>query len=183
VSFEDAAECAGRPVDATRILEFFRALGAEAREDTRLYLIGGTTAVLFGWRATTAGLDIKMFPERDALFRAIPALKEKLKVNVELASPADFIPELPGWQERSRFIVREGKIDFFHYDLYSQALSKLQRGHAMDLEDVREMIGRGLVEPRKAMELFGAIEDQLYRFPAIDPPSFRRRVEAALQRR
>ena len=141
---------------------------------------GGTTAVLFGWRVTTVDLDIKMVPERDALLRAIPDLKEKLKVNVELASPADFIPELPGWQERSRFISREGKIDFFHYDFYSQALSKLQRGHTKDLEDVREMIARGLVEPRKAMELFGAIEGQLYRFPSIDPASFRRRVEEAL---
>jgi hypothetical protein len=172
-----------RPVDATRIREFFRALGAEAREDTHLYLTGGTTAVLIGWRATTVDLDIKMVPEHDALFRAIPALKEKLEVNVELASPADFIPELPGWQERSRFIVREGKIDFFHYDFYSQALSKLQRGHGKDLEDVQEMIERKLVEPRKATELFEAIEGQLYRFPAIDPPSFRRRVEAALRGR
>jgi hypothetical protein len=170
-----------RPVDAARIREFLRALGAEAREDTHLYLTGGTTAVLFGWRSTTVDLDIKMIPEHDALFRAIPALKEKLEVNVELASPADFIPELPGWQERSRFIVREGRIDFFHYDLYSQALSKLQRGHAKDLEDVREMIERELVEPEKARELFDAIEDKLFRFPSIDPASFRRRVEAAFR--
>jgi hypothetical protein len=172
-----------RPVDATRVLEFFRALGAEAREETHLYLTGGTTAVLIGWRETTVDLDIKMVPERDALFRAIPALKEKLEVNVELASPADFIPELPGWMERSRFIVREGKMDFFHYDFYAQALSKLQRGHTKDLEDVREAIERGLVEPSKALELFGSIEDQLHRFPSIDPASFRRRVEAAFRRR
>ncbi|HLE69888.1 MAG TPA: DUF6036 family nucleotidyltransferase, partial [Vicinamibacteria bacterium] len=147
------------------------------------YLTGGTTAVLFGWRSTTVDLDIKMVPEHDALFRAIPALKEKLEVNVELASPADFIPELPGWQERSRFIVREGKIDYFHYDFYSQVLSKLQRGHAKDLEDVRKMLELGLVDPRKTIELFDAIEGQLYRFPSIDPASFRRRVEAALRGR
>jgi len=172
-----------RPVDAARIREFLRALGAEAREETHLYLTGGTTAVLFGWRSTTVDLDIKMVPEHDALYRAIPALKEKLEVNVELASPADFIPELPGWQERSRFIVREGKIDYFHYDFYSQVLSKLQRGHAKDLEDVRKMLELGLVDPRKTIELFDAIEGQLYRFPSIDPASFRRRVEAALRGR
>jgi hypothetical protein len=172
-----------RPVDAARIREFFRALGADARDETRLYLTGGTTAVLVGWRATTVDLDIKIVPEHDSLFRAIPALKDRLEVNVELASPADFIPELPGWQERSRFIVREGKIDFFHYDFYAQALSKLQRGHAKDLDDVREMVQRGLVEPGRALELFDAIEDQLYRFPSIDPASFRRRVEAALRPR
>jgi hypothetical protein len=168
-----------RPVDEARVREFLRALGAEAREETHLYLTGGTTAVLFGWRASTVDLDIKMVPERDSLFRAIPALKEKLEVNVEIASPADFIPELPGWQERSRFIVREGKIDSFHYDFYSQALSKLQRGHAKDREDVREMVARNLVTAEKALQHFGAIESQLYRFPAIDPPSFRRRVEEA----
>lgn len=171
-----------RPVDAARIRDFLRALGAEAREETHLYLTGGTTAVLFGWRESTVDLDICMIPEHDALFRAIPVLKEKLEVNVELASPADFIPELPGWRERSRFIVREGKIDFFHYDLYSQALSKLQRGHTKDREDVRVMLEKGLIEPGKAMELFDAIEPQLYRFPSIDPPSFRRRVEEALGR-
>jgi hypothetical protein len=172
-----------RPVDEARLREFFRALGAEAREETRVYLTGGTTAVLFGWRAATVDLDIKMVPESDSLFRAIAHLKDLLEVNVELAAPSDFIPELPAWQERSKFIVREGKIDFFHYDFYAQALSKLQRGHAKDLEDVREMIERGLVEPRKAMELFDAIEDELYRFPSIDPASFRRRVEAAFPSR
>lgn len=168
-----------RPVDAARVREFLRALGEEAREETHLYLTGGTTAVLFGWRATTVDLDIKMVPERDSLFRAIPALKEKLEVNVEIASPSDFIPELPGWEERSRFIVREGKIDAFHYDFYSQALSKIQRGHAKDIDDLREMTARKLVEPERARELFAAIEDKLYRFPAIDPRAFRRRVEEA----
>ncbi|MGH9334926.1 MAG: DUF6036 family nucleotidyltransferase, partial [Vicinamibacteria bacterium] len=122
-------------------------------------------------------------PEQDALFRAIPRLKESLQLNVELASPSDFIPELPAWQDRSRFIAREGKIDFFHYDFYSQALSKLQRGHAKDLEDVEHMLRDGLVEPEKALSLFEAIEPRLYRFPAIDPASFRRRVEESLRRR
>ena len=35
----------------------------------------------------------------DALFRALPRLKEELRINVEIASPAHFIPELPGWRE------------------------------------------------------------------------------------
>ena len=39
------------------------------------------------------------------------------------------------------------------------------------------MIQRGLVEPKRLLELFIAIENQLYRYPAIDPPSFRRAVE------
>jgi len=76
---------------------------------------------LFGWRETTVDIDLRFEPELDELFRAIPAIKEKLQINVELASPSDFIPPLPGWQDRSQYIGREGKVSFFHYDPYSQA--------------------------------------------------------------
>jgi hypothetical protein len=41
------------------------------------------------------------------------------------------------------------------------------------------VIARGLVEPREALSQFEAIEPELYRFPAIDPPSFRRAIEEA----
>ena len=98
-------------------------------------------------------------------------------MNIELASPDDFVPELPGWQERSSFIQQEGKIGFFHYDFYAQALAKIERGHDSDMRDVHEMIERGLVEPKRLLELFSGIEDQLYRYPAVDGASFRRAVE------
>ncbi len=49
----------------------------------------------------------------------------------------------------------------------------------MDMQDVREMIRRGLVDPRKALELFRGIEPELYRYPAVDPASLRKSVEAA----
>src|SRR5215212_8592940 len=96
------------------IKEFMRALGRAARGPARVYLTGGSTAVLFGWRDSTVDIDLKFVPEADELFRALPELKERLNVNVELASPPDFIPELPGWHDRSIFIAREGNIDFFH---------------------------------------------------------------------
>ncbi len=154
-----------------------RALAAEAREQTRIYFTGGATAVLLGWRTATIDVDLCMFPDRDALFRAIPELKEKLELNVEIASPPDFIPELPGWRERSKLIAREGRVTYYHFDFYSQALSKLQRAHAKDLDDVERMHEDGWVETHRLVELFEAIEEQLYRFPAIDPAAFRRRVE------
>ena len=101
-------------------------------------------------------------------------------MNVEIASPAHFIPELPGWQERSRFIERQGKVSFFHYDFYAQALAKIERGEQKDLGDVQEMIARGLIQRATAWDLFRAIETKLYRFPAIDPARFRRAVGDAL---
>jgi hypothetical protein len=39
------------------------------------------------------------------------------------------------------------------------------------------MIENGLVDPVKALAQFASIEAELYRFPAIDPASFRRAVE------
>ncbi|HEY2933310.1 MAG TPA: DUF6036 family nucleotidyltransferase [Acidobacteriota bacterium] len=163
--------------DADRIWRFLRAIALETQQETRFYLTGGATAVLLGWRQATIDVDVRFIPEHDLLLRAIPKLKETLQINVELAWPADFIPELPGWQDRSVFIAREGKISFYHYDLYSQALAKIERSHDQDLADVREMIRRGLIEPDETWRFFSQIEPQLYRYPSISPASFRRSVE------
>ncbi len=163
--------------DQKRIAAFMRALSERARDDSRLYFTGGATAVLLGWRATTIDVDILLVPDEDTL-RAVPELKDRLQVNVELACPADFIPPLPGWEDRSLYIERQGKLSFFHYDLYAQCLAKIERDHAQDRLDVQEMIRRGLVEPAMLLELLAKIEPNLYRYPAIDPASFRRSVEA-----
>lgn len=175
VSFERAAECAG--ADAARIEKFLKAIGQEAEEEVRIYMTGGATAVLYGWRASTKDIDIKIVPESDRILRALPRLKEDLEVNVELAAPDDFIPPVPGWEERSPFVAREGRASIHHYDLIAQALSKLERGHAQDLEDAREMARRGLIRLPDLLRWFQGIEPRLYRYPAIDPPSFRRAVE------
>jgi len=169
------------PVTADRIRSFFTALGAKVRGDVRVYLTGGATAVLFGWRSSTVDLDLKFVPDSDAVLRALPELKEELHLNVELASPDQFIPELPGWQERSRFIAAEGTVSFFHYDLYAQALAKIERGHDQDLRDAREMARRGLVDREELRRLFQEIEPKLFRYSAIDPETFRRSVEEFLR--
>lgn len=68
-------------------------------------------------------------------------------------------------------------MDFFHYDFYGQALAKIERGHEGDLNDVREMIARGLVKPAQLLEFYLAIESLLYKYPAVDVGSFKRAVE------
>lgn len=169
--------------DAERLRRFLRELAREAEADAAVYLTGGATAVLLGWRDSTIDADILIVPEHDSLYRALPRLKEELQLNVEIASPAHFIPELPGWRERSVLIERVGSVTFYHYDLYSQALAKIERGHAKDLADVAQLLDRGVVEPRRLCELFEAIEPRLYRYPAVDPASFRRRLEEVLEAR
>jgi len=159
-----------------KIQQFMRTLGRQARQSARVYFTGGATAVLMGWRDSTIDIDLKFDPELDELFRALQSLKEKLEVNIELASPSDFIPPLPGWQERSDYINSEGKVAFYHYDLYSQALSKIERGHAQDIADVESMFQKGLLDKEKLLSLFEAIEPELYKYPAIDPDSFSQAV-------
>ncbi len=157
-------------------------LGGEAASPARVYFTGGATAVLVGWRESTIDVDVKLVPESDRLLQAIARLKDSLQINVELAAPSDFIPVKPGWEDCSPFIASEGALAFHHFDLYAQAIAKVERGHSQDLEDVREMVARNFVDPARALEYFSAIEHELYRYPALDPLSFRRSVEAAFGR-
>ena len=167
-------------VVAERVRTLMRALGTAAEAPGRVDFTGGATAVLEGWRASTVDVDLKLVPEADALFRALPRLKEELDLNLELVAPSDFIPEVAAWEDRSRFIPQEGPLSFHHYDDYGQALAKIERGHERDLADIRAMLERGLVDREKLLAFFGSIEPRLYRFPAIDPPSFRAAVLRAL---
>lgn len=155
-----------------------RELAGDSRAAGRVYLTGGASAVLLEWRSSTVDIDIKVIPEDDRVIRALAPLKERLQLNIELASPSDFIPELPGWQERSPFIAREGQLSFHHYDFYAQCLAKIERAHRKDRADVAMMFETGLVDRARLFALFEIIEPQLYRYPAIDPTSFRRAVAA-----
>ena len=168
------------PVDEQLIRAFARELGRRARGPVRIYLTGGSTAVLQGWRESTVDVDLRFEPEADELLRELPALKERLGINIELASPPDFIPELPGWRERSPYLFREGNVEIHHFDLYSQALSKIERGFDQDLADVHSMLVDRLVEPLRLRSLYDQIEPYLYRYPAIDPAMFRRKLDALL---
>jgi hypothetical protein len=168
--------------DAERIRAFMRALSRAATSAGRVYLTGGATAVLHGWRRSTVDVDIKIVPETDALLRAIPEIKESLQLNVELASPDNFIPVKEGWADRSPFVAQEGPLSFHHFDLYAQALAKIERGHSNDQQDVAELFARGLVNPDRLAEYFEAIAPSLYRFPALDPESFRRSLAAAIEK-
>jgi hypothetical protein len=166
--------------DAAKLERFMERLGREARGPGRVYLVGGATAVLYGWRTSTVDADLKLDPEPAGVFEAIRRLKDELDINVELASPDDFIPAVPGWRERSPFVARHGQIDFHHYDLLTQALAKIERGHAQDLTDVRAMLARGLVDETGLRQAFADIEAALIRYPAVDADEFRGQLEAFL---
>jgi hypothetical protein len=165
------------PVDIARLNDFMVAMGRRTTGTGHIYLTGGATALLHGWRPMTVDVDMKADPEPSGYFESIAIIKNELSLNIELACPSDFIPELPHWRERSLFIARHGQVDFSHYDPYSQALSKLERGHSRDLADVDAMLRDGLIRKKTLLGLFDQIEPLLIRYPALDPQSFRDVVE------
>jgi hypothetical protein len=93
---------------ADGVRSFMSGLADAVRTPRRVYVMGGASAVLLAWRTATIDLDLKLIPETDELLRSLPQLKKQLHINIELASPDDFIPALPEWQERSQFIQQEG---------------------------------------------------------------------------
>jgi len=167
-----------RPLDVDRLRRVLEALGRACRGPGVLYLTGGATALLEGWRDSTVDVDLKLDPEPEGVFAAIARIKEELDVNVELASPADFVPELEGWRNESRFVGRFGSVEVRHYDFRAQALSKLARGFERDMSDARAMLERGLVTCDGLRAALAEMTPRLERFPRIDVGELVIRLEA-----
>lgn len=96
-------------------------------------------------------------------FESLPKLKDDLRMNLDVASPANFIPELPAWRDRSLFIARHGRIDFHH------TISTARRSpgfFAITSAMERELLGMldaRLNEPARLRELSESIKPQLIR--------------------
>lgn len=155
-------------------------LAASAKSPGKVYFTGGATALMLGFREQTIDIDLKLDPEPQGVFEAIAKLKNTLDVNVELASPADFIPAPANWREQSKFVGKIGPIEFFHFDLTLQALSKIERGHEQDLSDVKRLLDGGWITPDQIRRVLKEIEPQLLRYPAINPAQFVAKVDKFL---
>src|SRR6266581_547808 len=170
-----------KQVTIETLKQFMQQLAAAARSPGKVYFTGGATALLLGFREQTIDIDIKLDPEPEGAFEAIAVIKNELNLNVELASPDDFIPAAPDWRERSRHIASIGQLQFFHYDFSLQALAKLERGHAHDLEDVTSLLCRGYVTADELRSRFAQIKPSLLRYPAINPSQFGKSVDDFLK--
>src|SRR5881397_163590 len=115
-----------RKVTKARLEQFMHDFATAAKGPGKVYFTGGATALLLGFREQTIDIDLKLDPEPAGAFEAIAGLKNRLDVNVKLASPDDFIPRDRDWRERSQHIASIGRVEFFHYDFSLQALAKLE---------------------------------------------------------
>ncbi|NMC62411.1 MAG: hypothetical protein GYA55_04515 [SAR324 cluster bacterium] len=155
----------------------FEELGKSAKGPGNVYIVGGSTALLLGIRDQTIDVDLKLDPEAPGIFERIETLKNQLNINIEIASPDQFIPALPGWRERSEFIAAIGSLNFYHYDFYGQVLAKIERGHEQDLSDATEMVKSAKVKLGLLLSLYEEIEPQLLRYPAINKNDFANKVK------
>jgi len=132
----------------------------------QVYFVGGATAVERGWRLATIDADLSVSDDRP--LARVQAIKEKLRINIELARPDDFVPSLAGSAQRHLFLETVGHVSFFHYDPYAQLLSKIVRGFEHDLDDASHFIDDGLVEVKRFEELVRGIPDVEYaRYPNL----------------
>ena len=168
-------------VDSQKIEQLMKALGREARGSGCIYFTGGASALLIGWRSSTVDIDIRLDPEPLGIFQAIAKLKQELDINIELASPQDFLPPLPEWRDRSIFIGRYGEISFYHYDFTAQALAKISRGYNRDIDDVQAMYEQKLFSLEKLRDCFEAITSELIRFPSLNPEILRNRIKKFIE--
>ena len=163
-------------VDRARVLELLSELGRRLRTPHTLYLVGGSSAVVIGWRASTRDVDLRPEPDSDELLGIVHELKQALDINIELASPLDFLPALDGWQDHSPYLGSWEALHVRHLDFRLQALAKLERGLDTDLDDVRAMLGRDLVSTAELHDAFARMQPGLFRFPAVDAARFERRL-------
>lgn len=129
------------------IEKFLNALGKAYRKAGRLYLAGGAALVHMGLRAgSTLDIDVVIeAADEDEMITAIRRLVEQMQINIEFASPADFIPIPSQWAAHAKYIGRYGKIGAFYFDLYSLALSKIARSSDRDLVDVKLLVQQKLI--------------------------------------
>jgi len=173
-----------KEVTRERLVALFDAIGRRFRHPARLYLSGGESLVWRCIRGATKDVDIRYDVADEFHGRWVETLrdlKEELSMSIEEAHPGDFIPTPPGSDSRTSFIDRFGQVDVYLEDPYAIALSKIERCHERDLQDVRSLLSKGIIEADELRRLFDAILPRYERQSVkSDPARFRRGLEAAL---
>lgn len=175
------------PTDRARLARFLVALGTAIRRPIRLYLVGGSVMVDLGLREAT--LDIGYVAHADdpdtldELYRVLPSLKESLKVNVEWASPAVFLP-IPAEAAlgRAQYVRQYGPVAVYHYDYASLALAKIARAAERDLADVETLVREKLVAWADVERLWAEVRERPWGRLPSSPAQVERHMELTRRR-
>lgn len=169
-------------------IEQFLIQVGRTRQSGRLYLTGGAALVHRGIRpGQTLDIDIQITIDPTNLTTRIAQLKQKMNINVEFASPGDFIPLPAQWETRSEFIKRYDQVDAFYFDWYSIALSKMQRANRQDVVDVQLLVRQGFVDVSEldllCQDVLNKISNPPYDrlLPNLSPQQFSQHYQAVRQ--
>lgn len=158
------------------IQSFMKSVGKVLKKRATLYLTGGSTAILYGFREGT--IDIDIAGDMDELFSHISKMKERLQINIEMAKPTDFVPSLKDEKNRHILIGTFGKATFMHFDPYALAFSKIVRGHATDIADAKALMTSKLVDAKKLCAMVKRLSDHDFaKYPRLNRPA----IEAAIE--
>lgn len=164
-------------VTLSKLNQFMRELATRTRGPGSVYFTGGSTALLLGIRDQTLDVDIKIEPEPRGVFEAIAALKNEIDINIELASPDNFLPAPSEWRALAKPVATIGALSFFHYDFAMQVLSKIERGFPQDITDATALVDRGLTSIEELEERFAEIDHRLINYPSIQIEEFTARFQ------
>ena len=124
-------------VSEQNILEFLRRLGSRYPKQATLHLLGGSALILLGSTRDTLDIDyVGNDIQKDDFQIAIEKTANELGLDTEAVPIERFIPLPEGNEQRSIRVGQFGNVDVYITDPYSIALSKLDRGHDADLEDL-----------------------------------------------
>ena len=169
------------PATRERIVEFLHALGDRFNKPGRIYLVGGTTIVMEGLRKQSVDVDLTYQiddNDHDTFLKTIRELKDQLNINIEEASPGDFIPLPSGSSDRAIYVGRFGQLDVYHFDLYSTVLSKIARGSEEDFSDAMGLVRMKRIELSVLEKYFDEIRPRLAGASLKqDPIEFEKKME------
>ncbi len=182
---DDSQECdmSMRPnVDKKAIESFLQQLGRAFHKAGRLYLVGGAALVHAGVRpGFTQHIDIQVEGANEGdLIISIQRLMQQMQVNIEFASPKDFIPLPLQWEPHAQYVGCYGQIEVFYFDFYSIALSKIEQATTRDIEDVRLLVQQQRIALDELDAAYQEVLAQLGtgRYPKITPERFAERYAA-----
>jgi hypothetical protein len=127
---------------------FLHRLGERYLQQISLYIIGGAALSLLGSQRRTLDIDYvgSDLPSKDdVLAMTIRTLATEMKIEVEGVPLDQFIPIPQGAALRHRLVGRYGALTAYVFDPYSIAISKIDRGFEIDLQDVVFLIRNRLI--------------------------------------
>lgn len=163
-------------LDEPKLRAFIREVGEAAQGPGRVYLVGGATALLLGVREQTVDIELKLDPEPKAIFEGIARIKERLSINGSSPRPTCSCRRSPVGESGASSSRGVGRWSSSTTTSMRKPWRRSSEVTTRTLPTPARSSGSAKSMSALLLELFGAIQPDLIRYPAIDPQDFEVRV-------